>query len=57
MTIEALKQIFIQLGATDQQAERASKQLIKKAEQIAKDKSISTDEALKDLINKILKAQ
>lgn len=57
MTTDLLKQVFNRLGANDEQAVRASKQLLKKAEQIAKEKSISTEAALKELLNKILKAQ
>lgn len=57
MTVEALKQVFIKLGANDMQAQKASMQLMKKADQIAKDRGISSEEALKELLNKIIRAQ
>jgi hypothetical protein len=57
MTVEALKQVFIKLGANEMQAQKASMQLMKKADQIAKDRGISSEEALKELLSKIIRAQ
>ncbi|MFL2843144.1 MAG: hypothetical protein ACJ0BQ_02195 [Coraliomargaritaceae bacterium] len=57
MIIEELKQVFMKLGAEEAQAEIAAKQLIKRAEQIAQEKSITDEEALKELLSRIFNAQ
>lgn len=57
MIIEELKQVFMKLGAEEAQAEIAAQQLIKRAEQIAQEKSITDEEALKELLSRIFNAQ
>ena len=57
MILEELKQLFVKLGAEEAQAETAAKQLIKRAEQIAQEKPITHEEALKELLSRIINAQ
>ena len=52
-----LKGLFQQMGADESQSQRMSSQLLKRANQVAEGESISEEEALKKLIQKIIDGQ
>ena len=56
-TVKMLKGLFQQMGADESQSQRMSSQLLKRANQVAEVESISEEEALKKLIQKIIDGQ
>ena len=56
-TEKMLQGLFKQMGADELQSQRMSSQLIKRANQVAEEESISEEEALKKLLQKILEGQ
>jgi len=56
-TVKMLKGLFQQMGADESQSQRMSSQLLKRANQVAEGESISEEEALKKLIQKIIDGQ
>ena len=56
-TEKMLQGLFEQMGADELQSQRMSSQLIKRANQVAEEESISEEEALKKLLQKILEGQ
>ena len=52
-----LQGLFLQMGADELQSQRMSSQLIKRANQVAEEESISEEEALKKLLQKIIEGQ
>ena len=52
-----LQGLFMQMGADELQSQRMSSQLIKRAYQVAEEESISEEEALKKLLQKIIEGQ
>lgn len=52
--INKIKEMFIKMGASPEQALIMSSQLIKRANQISKEKNISHEEAIKNLLCKII---
>ena len=56
-TEKMLQDLFKQMGADELQSQRMSSQLIKRANQIAEEESISEEEALKKLLQKIIEGQ
>ena len=56
-TEKMLQGLFKQMGADELQLQRMSSQLIKRANQVAKEESISEEEALKKLLQKIIEGQ
>ena len=56
-TEKMLKGLFQKMGADELQSQRMSSQLLKRANQVAKEESISEEEALKKLIQKIIDGQ
>ena len=53
-TEKMLQDIFKQMGADELQSKRVASQLLKRANQLAKEESISEVEALQNLLKKIL---
>ena len=56
-TEKMLKGLFQQMGADESQSQRMSSQLLKRANQVAEVESISEEEALKKLMQKIIDGQ
>ena len=56
-TEKMLQGLFKQMGADELQSQRMSSQLIKRANQVAKEESISKEKALKKLLQKIIDGQ
>ena len=56
-TEKMLQGIFKQMGADELQSQRMSSQLVKRANQVAEEESISEEEALKKLLQKIIEGQ
>ena len=56
-TEKTLQGLFKQMGADELQSQRMSSQLIKRANQVAEEESISKEEALKKLLQKIIEGQ
>ena len=52
-----LQGLFKQLGADEVQSQRMASQLLKRANQVAQEESISEVEALETLLKKILEGQ
>lgn len=52
-----LQGLFKQMGADEVQSQRMAYQLLKRANQVAKEESISEVEALETLLKKILEGQ
>ena len=49
--------LFKQMGADELQSQRMTSQLLKRAKQVAEEESISEEEALKNLLQKIIEGQ
>ena len=56
-TEKMLQGLFKQMGADELQSQRMTSQLIKRANQVAEEESISEEEALKKLLQKIIEGQ
>ena len=56
-TEKMLQGLFKQMGADELQSQRMTSQLIKRANQVAEEESISEEEALKRLLQKIIEGQ
>ncbi len=56
-TEKMLQGLFKQMGADELQSQRMSSQLLKRANQVAEEESISEEEALKKLLQKIIEGQ
>ena len=56
-TEKMLQGLFKQMGADEFQSQRMSSQLLKRANQVAEEESISEEEALKKLLQKIMEGQ
>ena len=56
-TEKMLQDLFKQMGADKLQSQRMASQLLKRANQLAKEESISEIEALQNLLKKILEGQ
>ena len=56
-TEKMLQDLFKQIGADKLQSQRMASQLLKRANQLAKEESISEIEALQNLLKKILEGQ
>ena len=56
-TEKMLQGLFKQMGADELQSQRMSSQLIKRANQVAEEESISEEDALKKLLLKIIEGQ
>jgi len=56
-TEKMLQDLFKQMGADELQSQRMASQLLKRANQSAKEESISEIEALQNLLKKILEGQ
>ena len=56
-TEKMLQALFKQMGANELQSQRMSSQLIKRANQVAEEETISEEEALKKLLQKIIEGQ
>ena len=56
-TEKMLQNLFKQMGADELQSQRMASQLLKRANQLAKEESISEIEALQNLLKKILEGQ
>ena len=56
-TEKMLQGLFKQMGAGELQSQRMSSQLLKRANQVAEEESISEEEALKKLLQKIIEGQ
>ena len=56
-TEKMLQGLFKQMGADELQSQRMSSQLIKRANQVAEEESLSEEEALKKLLQKIIEGQ
>jgi hypothetical protein len=56
-TEKMLQDLFKQMGADELQSQRMASQLLKRANQLAKEESISEIEALQNLLKKILEVQ
>ena len=56
-TDKMLQDLFKQMGADESQSQRMASQLLKRANQLAKEESISKIEALQNLLKKILEGQ
>ena len=57
VTEKMLQGLFKQMGADELQSQRMSSQLIKRANQVAEEESISEEEALKKLLQKIIEGR
>ena len=57
VTEKMLQVLFKQMGADELQSQRMASQLLKRANQLAKEESISEIEALQNLLKKILEGQ
>lgn len=56
-TEKMLQSLFKQMGANQIQSQRMASQLLKRANQLAKEESISEVEALQTLLKKIIEGQ
>lgn len=56
-TEKMLQGLFKQMGADELQSQRMASQLLKRANQLAKEESISEVEALQALLKKIIEGQ
>ena len=56
-TEKMLQDLFKQMGADELQSQRMASQLLKRANQLAKEESISEIEALQNLLKKILEGK
>ena len=56
-TEKMLQDLFKQMGADELQSQRMASQLLRRANQLAKEDSISEIEALQNLLKKILEGQ
>lgn len=56
-TEKMLQELFKQIGADELQSQRMASQLLKRADQVAKEESISETEALENLLKKIIEGQ
>ena len=56
-TEKMLQDLFKQMGADELQSQRMASQLLKRANQLAKEESISEIKALQNLLKKILEGQ
>ena len=56
-TEKMLQDLFKQMGADELQSQRMASQLLKRANQLAKEESISEIEALQNFLKKILEGQ
>ena len=56
-TEKMLQGLFKQMGADEIQSQRMASQLLKRANQLAKEESISEVEALQTLLKKIIEGQ
>ncbi|MFL2847931.1 MAG: hypothetical protein ACJZ9B_03035 [Coraliomargaritaceae bacterium] len=56
-TEKMLQELFKQIGADELQSQRMASQLLKRANQVAKEESISETEALENLLKKIIEGQ
>ena len=56
-TEKMLQDLFKQMGADELQSQRMASQILKRANQLAKEESISEIEALQNLLKKILEGQ
>lgn len=55
--IDQLNQLCLQLGATPQQANSMSRQLMKRAEQLASERGITEVEAMEHLLKVLIKGR
>lgn len=56
-TKKMLQSLFQQMGADELQSQRMASQLLKRANQVAQEESISEVEALETLLKKIIEGQ
>jgi hypothetical protein len=56
-TEKMLQDLFKQIGANELQSQRMASQLLKRANQLAEEESISEAEALENLLKKIIEGQ
>ena len=56
-TEKILLRLFEQMGANKSQSQRMSSQLLKRANQVAEEQLISEEEALKNLLQKIIEGR
>ncbi|MDG1702033.1 MAG: hypothetical protein P8I61_03875 [Opitutae bacterium] len=56
-TEKMLQDLFKQIGADELQSQRMASQLLKRANQLAEEESISEAEALENLLKKIIEGQ
>ena len=56
-TEKMLQGLFKQMGADELQSQRMSSQLLKRADQVSEEDSITKEEALKKLLQKIIEGQ
>ena len=56
-TEKMLQELLKQIGADELQSHRMASQLLKRADQVAKEESISETEALENLLKKIIEGQ
>ena len=56
-TKKMLQDLFKKMGADVSQSQRMSSQLLKRANQVAEEETISEEEALKKLLQKIIEGQ
>ena len=56
-TEKMLQDLFKKMGADVSQSQRMSSQLLKRANQVAEEETISAEEALKKLLQKIIEGQ
>ena len=56
-TEKMLQSLFKKMGADELQSQRMISQLLKRANQVAKEESIREEEALKKLLQKIIEGQ
>ena len=56
-TEKKLQDLFKQIGADELQSQRMASQLLKRANQLAEEESISEAEALENLLKKIIEGQ
>ncbi|MFT5837309.1 MAG: hypothetical protein ACI9ZV_000814 [Candidatus Azotimanducaceae bacterium] len=55
--VSKITRIFINLGADERQSDVMAKQLLKRAEQIAKERGISKIEATENLLKQVIEAR
>ena len=54
---EKVAELFVRMGASNEQADVMAAQLLKRAEQIAAERGISKAEALQSLLKKVVEAR